>query len=176
METTEVTRTFDVRAPMHRCTMLCIDRLKDGPIGSTIQIEELEKLIDRKIDTQKPDGKRGYGYLRSAIRHVLNSYGYVWFWIAGQRLIRCLDVTGKLELSIKDAKKTGRVHRKDVRRLETVNLRELDNETREKVVMRAAMSSTMALMMSGRTAKALEERGIAKALELPELLSAFTKA
>lgn len=166
MENTEETKRFRSVPGMHVCTSQLIDRIKDGKAGDVLTDEELSRLCGRNTCV----GGDGYGYLNSAINHVLKQYGIVWKRERGANAIKCLEPEEIISTSEQDRKHIHRVGRRTVRRLGTVDIEQLPPTARKAHSLQFAQMATIAAFSSKNTQKKLEVREKVEPLNMAKMI------
>jgi hypothetical protein len=146
-------------------TSKLIGTLRDGPIGATRTDEELSRIAER--DTRV--GGNGYGYLQSAIRHVLRHHQLVWKRIPGAGAIRCLGGSETITYARSRTKGIARSARRTVQQLRAVE-RDVAPETQSEYLVTMAVAGTLQQLASDSGRKKLEARGIDSPLDLGKLL------
>lgn len=150
---------------MRLATSRLIDRLRTGKVGDTCTDEELSGVCERNTRV----GENGYGYLQSAIRHVLRHYELVWKRIPGANAIRCLGASETIDLAKSKTRSIARQARRTTVQLKAVAT-EVTEENRTAYLVSVAQAGTLAQMASDAGRKKLEARGITSPLDLGRLL------
>lgn len=148
-----------------------IERLKTGKPGDVITDEELRELT--KLDCS-PSGK-GYSCLQTAIRHCERNHGVVWRREAKAGAIKCLDPSEVAEVANGYRRHIGRVSRRAVGVLNTINPNQLPESERPSVHATLAQLGAITMFAGGDMQKKLVARNIAQPPELGKLLEAFPK-
>lgn len=166
---TEVTQTPTGNGRIVPTMMLptskLIGTLKDGPIGATRTDEELSRIAER--DTRV--GGNGYGYLQSAIRHVLRHHQLVWKRIPGAAAIKCLGGTETIDYARSRTKGVARSTRRTVQQLRAVEA-DVAEDKKSDYLLSLAHAGTLAQLASDNGRKKLEARGIDSPLNLGKML------
>lgn len=162
----EVKRTDGPVVPtMRLATSKLIEELKVGAVGAVRTDEDLSKICERNTRV----GGNGYGYLQSAIRHVLRYYDLVWKRIPAANALRCLGPVETIDLARSSTRSIARKARRAANQLKAVkNLVTEDNRT--EYLLSVAHTGTLALLASESGRKKLEVRGVDKPLDLGRLL------
>lgn len=110
-------------------TQQIIAELRKGKPGvSVYSRQELALVIGMEINCNTPTGRKGYNYVRSACRHVLNNFNLCWQWdIQTQRYV-CLSSSGVVNATGKDNKAAARRLRLSIKKMRCVNTEELTHE------------------------------------------------
>ncbi len=167
---TEVKPLAGIVPSMNLATIKLIERLKKGPIGSTVTMEELNKLTGKDCSV----GGDGYGYLRTACAHVSRVYGeYVWDRVRGEGMLKCLEAEEVRGVADRTRRHVHRTSRKTVHQLNTVKLSQLDTDARVDHVARLAAFGTLTELSASKTQKKLIQKNIAKAVNMQKLLDVW---
>lgn len=166
MENTEETKRFRSVPGMHVCTSQLIDRIKDGKAGDVLTDEELSRLCGRNTCV----GGDGYGYLNSAINHVLKQYGIVWKRERGANAIKCLEPEEIISTSEQDRKHIHRVGKRTVRRLGTVDIEQLPESVRRAHTLHFAQMATVVGLSARNTQKKLEARQTVEPMNINKMI------
>jgi hypothetical protein len=86
-------------------TSAIVDRMKSGKPGDTLTPQQLTQLTS--VDCRPAVG-RGYPNVRTAIKHVQNTYGITWRWSRPTQAWVCLDDEAKIDTAQGDLKSAGR--------------------------------------------------------------------
>lgn len=146
-------------------TSKLIGALKDGPIGATRTDEDLSRISER--DTRV--GGTGYGYLQSAIRHVLRHHQLVWKRIPGAGAIKCLGSSETVTYARSRTKGIARSARRTVQQLRAVEA-DVQDDKKSEYLVTMAQAGTLAQLASDSGRKKLEARDIDRPLDLSKLL------
>jgi hypothetical protein len=154
---------------MHLATRQCVELLKKGPIGASITYSEIGTTTGMDCSAKN---QKGYGYLKSAINHVVNNYGFVWERFAGVG-VRCLDARGCKESSERVRRGLNKKVCREVRKVQTYALDSMPEDQRKEFMVHAAQLATLAMFSSGQTRKALEAQNVVEPLDCRKLLEAM---
>lgn len=151
-------RRFEKRPGMAVETSMLVERLKEGVEGEQITDEELSGLVSRDVRPTGED-RQAYGYLLSAMKHVLNTYGVIWEREPGAGYIQCQDADGCMQLHHRDRRHVHRVLKRNTKRLTVVDTSGMDGKQRTE--FNALLAQSSGLMQAARadaTRKAIERK------------------
>ena len=142
-------------------TQKLIERLQHGVPGDILTDEELTEIAgyDTRPSSQGRPGK-GYSYLTSAIRYVLNNHAVVWDRVRGGNYIRCVDDPDKLPLAASGLNRVRKAARKSARVLGTINIENLTAEQVQERNANLAITGAICQFADRKTMKALSVRNV----------------
>ena len=149
-------------------TTLLIQRLREGKPGDIITDDELMEICGKNC---APDGA-GYGYLHSAIKFV-EAEGIVWGRVRDAKKIKCLEPDEVLSVGTNAFKQIARKSKRTVLQLGSLDTKELTDEQVTKRNAGMALSGTLAMMASHKTAKRLEEKHASATVDFDKMLEIF---
>lgn len=156
VEATTVSRT-NVRWPRCLATLRLIDVLKEGKVDTTFSDEELTVTCARDTRPTNPETGRpgnGYGYLSSAIRHVLAEYGLVYQRVHKAGCIKCIGAEEVLGIADAARKSTHKREKRTVRKMTAVYADASDQE-RTMLNQKLAVHGALVEFASARLTKRL---------------------
>jgi len=140
-------------------TRKVIEMMKDGVPGESSLTRE---QITKEIGVACSPDDRGYGYVQSAIRHVLNGYHKVWKWSRHKQAYFCLkadEIVGDVKL---DHKSVTRRMKRTITKLESVDTEKLDASDREQYQLQAQQSQLALMSLSEPLRKRLKQKDVPK--------------
>ena len=163
-------RSFEARAGFAPATCRLIDALKDGKPGDSMTDAELADICGLPC---KPKAK-GYSYLMSAIRYCEKD-GVFWKRIKAGNELRCLDAGEKLNVCEGDRKHISRVARRSVRRLGSIDVKELPADKMKQYHTQIAQAGTMALFADSKTTRKIASETEKQPIDRDKVIELFTK-
>lgn len=154
---------------LHIATSLLVQRMKDGKPGDVITDEELTKTCGH--DTRS--GKRGYGFLGTAIKKCLADHRIVWKRTRGAWCIKCLGHAEIISGVESDTKKIHRTAKTATVKLNTVPAAELAPLERTQYFARLAHMGSLAMFTKKETFKKIETRNINAPFDVQKMLDAM---
>lgn len=169
--TGQQTKRFHRPGTLSRVTAQLEELLKTGNPGDVWTDARLAQLCGR--DTRP--GQNGYRNLRKAIDGVRDLYGIVWYRDSGTNRIRCLHPSEVMADGDADRRSARRKAERGSRKVETVNVGDLDPSERPRANALKAQLGTMAIFMHGHTTRRLAERAASETMPSKDILRLFEK-
>jgi hypothetical protein len=121
-------------------------------------------------------GERGYGFLQSALRHVMRESRRHWCRARGEGCIKLLGPGETRDNVQQDQRHLRKTARRSLVKLNTVKTEQLSDDKKREYYAQAAQMGTIALVADTKTRKALEDMTAPKPLDFKGLLEGFKSA
>lgn len=144
--------TFPGAMGLH--TSRCVERLKAGKHGDTIDREQMTVIVGRSCEV----GDKGYANVCSAIRHVERLHGVVWRWDKAAKAWRCLNDAERVMEATGGIKRAGRLIGRSIRVAASVNTVALTEDQRREHNLTCALAGMIRIASSGPARKRLSEQ------------------
>lgn len=110
-------------------TQQVIAVFKEGTPGvSSYTRNQLAMLLGMDVNPNTATGKKGYGYVGSAIKHVRNNHNLCWQWSRQTQRYECLSPSDIVAATNKDNKAAARRLRVSVKKMRCVKTEELTQD------------------------------------------------
>jgi hypothetical protein len=162
------TRPFEVRAGYAPQTCLLIEALKVGNVGDVMTDKELQEICG--VGTAPM--QKGYSFLQSAIRFC-ERMGVFWKRIKGTEGIKCLDSVEKMHLCDSDRRHMSKVARRSIRRLGSIERKELTAGNQKRYDVQVAQHGAMALFADTRTEQKIIAAAEKQAIDRAQVIALF---
>lgn len=149
------TQTVPRHGQLGPTACLLVEKLKDGKPGESLTAEQLSQVCGRQVSP----GEKGNQSLKSAIDYCLDEFNVNWVWIRGEERIQCLTATETAENIPRKIKSIRRKAEKEAKKAATVKLSELDDASRQKLLVNSALLGGIILFTDKKTIKKLESNG-----------------
>ncbi len=136
-------------------TAQIIEYLQKKQIGDVITDEELEKVCGKNTSPNR----EGYGYLATALKY-LEKQGKVFGRIREASAIKMLNSSEVVEVGGAMLKRTAKIAKRGIQKLETVNINSLSQEEKRRFCSYSAQMGALKLFSSKGTTKLLEVREV----------------
>jgi len=165
----ENNRTETFRHGVSYHTSKCVDVLKQGSVGDTLNRDEMSKYIDRPCEVHQP----GYGNVQSAINIVERENGIVWRWSKELTAWKCLSPAECVKETNRGIGSARRRCNRSLRVAAAVDVKSLSPDERLQHNVNVAVAGTMSLFSSQRAKKNLAESPNLRQLEMGDIKSLF---
>lgn len=152
-------------------TAKLVEKMKDGKIGDIKTNETLREISGVDCSTKG----RGRHNLYGAIQICERDHGVVWRPQARADAIKCLDPSEVAEVANGYRRHIGRVSRRAVRVLNTINPNQLPEGERPSAHATLAQLGAITMFAGGDMQKKLVARNVSQPPELGKLLESFPK-
>lgn len=118
----------------------------------------------------------GYGYLQSAMRHVLREHRKHWVRVRNEGCIKLLGPGETMDNVQQDQKHVRKTAKRSLVKLNVVDINQLSDEAKKEYLAKASQMGTILLVADNKTRKALADMNGPKPLDFGRLLEGFKNA
>lgn len=122
--------------------------------GTRVSDAEMEEAVGFGVRSGQP----GYGYFRTAQKRMLADHGRWWAWVPHEPYCELCSEKGKLSAADGDTRAARRKATRGLRKLETIDLKQLPEPDRPLVIARVVQTATLISIASPSIARRIAEK------------------
>jgi hypothetical protein len=158
------------------------DEQKNKPflMAPSLQVSRLTKLLEDEngaFTRGELRAKIGIGFtdaqLNRARQRCLKETGKQWEFVDRNGVLKCLNPSERVSVGESNMRRVHRLSKRSLRKLATVDEKELENGEAVRLHSLIAQHGTLAAFSTTKATKAIDAKNVTQAADLPKLLEAL---